>query len=733
MTTPAPLRWPTEIMAGSAGAAASLAIVLTLGLLAYAPVGGAAAQMGIAAAFASVVIGGAVAACISRSKMPAAGPSSATALIFAALVAQLVRDPAFDPAHPAGLQLLAAVCGACVAGSGLLQMVFGLLRLGSLAKFVPQPVLSGFMNGIAILILLGQLPLLLGLQPGAWAQQGVAVLASVHPLTLATGLATAALVWGLRRWLPGSPATLLGLAGGTLLHALLVAQWPDASLAPQVGPLQAGVRLPDALARLPATALAALWQRHAQGLLTTALLLALIGSLESILSALAVDQSMNRRHDANRELIAMGSANVASGLCGGLPVVNSRTRSVATLHAGGSSRWAALAGCVVLGAVQWLALPLLGQVPLAVMAGLMLTVALALMDGWTHQLVAQWWAGERGGLQRQSLLLVATVCAFTLWLGFAAGVAVGTLLAMLVFMRNVNRSLLRSRGTAAQRPSRRIYPPQQESVLASARARIALVELEGALFFGSAERMVAEVEQAARAAASVVLDFSAVSTLDATGAVALQSLSGRLAQRGTALLLAGVQPGNRHGRSLRACGTFRGDPRDDWFADADRATEAAEQRLLAAAQAAPVAQAMPLAACELLLGLDAAQQALVCQRLKATRLQAGEHLFRAGDAASTLYVLTEGSISVIGRAPADGPGTRFVSFSPGMTFGEVALLDGGGRTADAVADSDAVVHALGADDVAALQAAHPALAALLYRNLARHLSQRLRAATAPPR
>ena len=143
-----------------------------------------------------------------------------------------------------------------------------------------------------------------------------------------------------------------------------------------------------------------------------------------------------------------------------------------------------------------------------------------------------------------------------------------------------------------------------------------------------------------------------------------------------------------------------------------------------------IAADTPLAECPLLDGLSAAQGDAVIRRLQTRPLDAGEALFAEGDAADCLYVLTRGSISVVSRPDRDGRTQRYLSISPGMVFGELAMLDGAGRSAGAVADRPATVHALMQRDLDALTREQPALAAQLYRNIAVHLSQRFRSATA---
>jgi sulfate permease, SulP family len=728
--------WRGEALAGLGATAVMVPVVLVLALIAYGPAGAQAAPLGITACLAGVVAGGLVMALVGRSPLPAAAPSAAGALIFAGFIAKLLADPSIDLTRGSDRAAVVALGGAVALATGLLTALMGVLRLGSLARFVPQPVLAGFMNGVAILIWLSQLPPLLGLPAGAWARHGVAALAQMHWPALALGVATAAVVWAVTRWMPRAPASLVGLVAGTLAAELATLAWPGLELL-RMGALVAALPLPDALSPLAGDALPLL-QRHAAELALAALLLALIGGLESILSILAIDQLQGTRSDPNRELLALAAANVASGLLGGLPLVYLRLRAIATLTAGGRSRRALVAGSLMLALVFALALPLVARLPAAVLAGIVMMLAVALVDRWTRQLMGQWLAGERSPGLQQSLLLVAAVCAVTLLWGFVAGVGVGVLLAMILFVRAMNRSLLRTRYTAAEIPSRRVYPPALEAVLASQRERVQVIELEGALFFGSAERLATEAEALAAGRAFMVLDFRRVSTIDASGAVTLTQLAQRLARGGVALLLAGVTPENRHGRALQALGASPQVGRWQGHADADHAIEAAERSLLAQAGQQIDGLAVALADCALLEGFSAAQFARLLPLLRERRLDAGEQLFRQGDPGDALFLVTAGSISVVGAAAAadgadwagaEGSGQqRFVSFSPGMTLGETALLDGGGRTTDGVADVASTVFELPRVALQGLQASDPELVIQLYCNLARHLSERLRSA-----
>lgn len=722
--------WAGEWRGALNATAASLPFLLSFGFIVFGAVGAhglGVAQIGLTAALVSLVIGGLVFVATSRVHLPCASPSATSSLILGAAVVRWLQDPALHPAQPGGGAMLLAATGGTVVLAGLLYVLLGALRAGSLGRYVPQPVLAGFMNGVAILIVLSQAGPLLGLAPDALAREGTAALGGWQAPVLATAAATALLMVAIGRLAPRAPVALLALVLGALLAVLVHRALGGRFELPLIGPLRAELPWPDALLPLATAEGAAVLARHGREMLGTALLLALVGALESVLNLAAIDQQLNRRSEPNRALMALGLANIVCGLFGGLPLIYLRLRAMATLAAGGRSWRSALVGCLLLGVLFSVGLPLLEQLPTAVVAGVVVMLAWSLVDPWTGRLVAQCWRGDRSTELLLSLGTVAAVCTTTAVFGFAAGVVLGVALAGVIFVRALHRSLVRLRYRAAEIPSRRVYPPALELPLRPLRTRIEVIELEGALFFGNVERLLQETESVGADTRFLVLDLRRVSSLDASGAVALGALHQRLQRGGTVLLLAGVTPHNRHGRALQAQGMDDGDGhRPPWVPDADRAIEQAEARLLEDLGLSLDTLSVPLPQCALFQGLDAAASERLASLLQPRALASGERLFAQGEAGDALYVLTEGSVSILDRERDQ----RFVSFSPGMSFGETAVLDGGGRTADAVADRPSTVHALPAEAMASLQREDPALAAQVYRNLAQHLSERLRGAAA---
>ena len=709
-----------ELAGGVASAIPGLAHALTLGVLAFAPLGPEHAEIGIRAGFAAVIFGGIAATIFSGTPLPATGPRASISLILAGFVATLAVDPALGAAGTVALAIL------CTAGAGMLQILFGVLRLGTLAKFVPFPVLGGFMCGVAILIVLSQVPHMLGLLPGAMREPAVEWLAAVQPLTAFVSLATAAIIWVVAwRW-KRLPAALIGLAAGTAVYYATRFVVPGAALGPVVGEIPGALPLPTAFADVIDLGGQPAALKHLPLLAATAAVIAIIGTLDSLLAAAAIDAAAGTRHRANRELIGQGIGNFVSAAFGGVPVALSPTRALPAWRAGGRTRAIGYIASGLLAAVLLIGTVALAYLPLAVLAGVMLTVAWGLVDAWTRGLARRLAAGERDETLLWSMAVVVLVAAITVLVNFLVAVIAGLFLSMALFIATMNRSLVRAVYDGTARPSRRIYGPEDATRLVAERRRIKLAELEGAIFFGSAERLIAEAEGWADTSDHIVLDLRRVTAIDATGALGLEQLAKRLRGRKVNLALAGVTPEGRHGVALVAYGVFADPKARHWFADADQAIEWAERRLLGSADSFSPRE-IPLERLAFAAGLDALELEALRRALRRKELDPGETLFREGEPGDHLYLLARGAVSIMmGRA---GRGSRIVTFAPGSIFGEAAMLDGGMRSATAVVAEDAVVYSLSRARLEQVAASHPALANKLLLNLGRHLSGRLRQTT----
>jgi sulfate permease, SulP family len=711
-----------DLPGGLVTAIASLAFALTFGMVALAPLGPERAELGIRAGLIAAIVGNLVAARLSGTALPVSGPRASITLVQGAFVASLVADPAL------GVDEVLTLSALCVACAGVFQILFGALRLGTLVKFVPYPVIAGFMCGVAVLIVLAQVPHVLGVAPNVLRTPGLGWVGAVQPWTAVVSLATAAMVFVAAPRARRVPAALVGLLGGTALYYALRVAVAPAALGPTVGMLPTVLPLPTALDGALALLGTPAVGKHLLALVASGAVIAIIGTLDSLLGAAAIDSVTETRHQANRELVAQGLGNVASALFGGVAIALSPAQAIAGWRAGGRTQATSYVSSAALLALMVGGARLLSELPIAVLAGIMLVVAWNLVDTWTRSLLRRLVANIRDRSAWSSAAAVVLVAGVMVGINFVVAVIAGIFLSMALFIAAMNRSLVRAVLDGTARPSRRVYGPAQEQQLAQSRSRIKIVELQGALFFGSTERLRTRVESLATAADYVILDLRRVTDIDATGALVLEQLVKRQQAAGVHIALAGVTPKGRHGTALVASGTFLSHETRRWFVDADRAIEWAERRLLREVEHGPRRE-IPLEQLAFTAGLDAEELALVRELLKRQELDPDEVLFREGESGNRLYLLARGAVSIVVHG-SDGTDSRLVTFAPGSLFGEAALLDGNERSASAIAAEDAVVYSLSRTTLAALAVTHPALASKLLFNLGRHLSGRLRQTTA---
>ena len=386
--------------------------------------------------------------------------------------------------------------------AGLFQVMFGVLRLGGLVNAIPLPVVGGFLAAVGLLVFNTQVPRLLGLPPDVASLMHLDLprdLAHISFPAVCVGVSVIAILVVLPRVHRRLPAPLIALLVGVGAVALL-----DLPL-PTVQPMEAA---------LPRPTLPAFGGVDLLALVPEALALALLASIDSLLCAVSVDSLVGgERTRTDQELAAQGMANLASACFGGMPVAAAVVRSVAAYEAGASTRLAALVQSVLLFALLFVA-PWLDSVPLVALASILLVVGFRLIQWRSLQLM---WRMARS----EGLIFIGTA-ACILCTDFVLGVALGVIAALARFAQQ-QRSTLQTRATRDLTPSE---DPQRE--LANSTR---LLRLEGPLFFASQGPIEAAVG-ALHKSHHVVVDLSAVSTVDLSGATALANALRKLAGGG---------------------------------------------------------------------------------------------------------------------------------------------------------------------------------------------------------
>jgi anti-anti-sigma factor len=275
--------------------------------------------------------------------------------------------------------------------------------------------------------------------------------------------------------------------------------------------------------------------------------------------------------------------------------------------------------------------------------------------------------------------------------------------------------------------SRKVRMPEQAVRLEKVGAAILVIELDGALFFGSAEKLSEDIEREARSGTrTVILDLKRVTEIDSTGVRILGDIRQLLAHKDQRLVLALPGAGALAAR-LAEAGILDAVGGDRVFPDIDRAIEWAEDNLLQDQATDAESEALPLSAVDICAGLSAGEIARLENHMERTRHAAGSVIFREGDPGKELLVLSKGHASAHLAQP-DGGDVRLATFAPGTVFGELAILDAGPRSATVIADDDVECYVLSRTSFAALESDAPAIAIRVLANLGGELSVRLRRA-----
>ncbi len=675
---------------------------LTHGLIAFAALGAAGVAFGMAAGLAASALAGIAVALLGATRPLVGTTSAAASLVTAGL---LVAAAPASMGHAVLLAMLLA------AAAGLLMLALAATGLARLAALVPTPVTQGLGNAIALLVFLSMMPLLLGAGPGAAVPWQA-------PLPGALAVAALAVLLMLRP-VPGLPAPLLALGAATGLHMLLpqlgVASGPVVGAAPDAATLAEGLSGAFAQAGAPL---------HLNLLLPAAVSLALLATVETLGAAAMLREASGRRGDQNRDLRGAAVGMLGGAASGGMPAAGMALPSMACWRAGGRGRGALLWRALVAAAALVACGGLVAMLPFAALSGVLCGAVARLF-----QLPRSPFAAGPGRARRLGdVLVVVSVMATAVVFGLVAAVGVWLFIAVLIFTASMATSPVRRASRNPVGRSRIRRPAEQDRALRRAGEAIALIELEGPVFFGSAERVLTCVEEEVAAGATVlILDLSRLTRMDLSGGRRLVEICRVLPGR---VLLTPLHPGSRATAELLMLGLTDDVPAGCGFASLPEAVEAAEALVLADVTAErSVACNPPRAALEA-LGIPSSAAGPLLVLCSEVRFVAGAPILRRVEPADAAYLLLSGEVLVSLPASEQRPAVRLAVLAPGVLFGEAALLGQMQRSADATARG--VVHCLRLDAAAAdrLRREAPAVAWHLMAMVARQLAVQVRAANA---
>ena len=473
--------------------------------MAFAIASGLSPQSGI---YCAIVTGFLISA-LGGSRVQIGGPTGAFVVVVAGIVAKY---------GVSGLYM-------CTMMAGVFLILLGITRTGTAVKFIPRPVVIGFTNGIAILIASTQTRDFLGLSiteaTGEFIARMKAIwrhLDTITPAAVGLGLAVLAIVLLTNRYVKGVPGTIVGLIGGTA--AAWALHLPVETVASRFGGVPSGLpafHVPDFRPGLLLT------------LISPAVTVAMLGAIESLMSAVVADRMSGDRHNPNVELIGQGIANVISPLFGGLPATGAIARTATNVRSGARTPVAGMVHALTLLVILLAGAQLAGHIPMAVLAAILFVVA------WN---MGEWM--EIPVLLKQTRTDVAVWLAtfgLTVFADLTVAVEVGMILAALLYIRRVSHTTTISRVTPEYVREGSAHILQDKHIP----DYVTIFRIHGPFLFGAADKVLRVVDHIDKLPPVVILRLRNMTAIDATGLRALEDVAERLRSSGRTAIFCGAR------------------------------------------------------------------------------------------------------------------------------------------------------------------------------------------------
>jgi len=714
-----------DLWGGLAAMLVALPSSIAFGVLVYSTLGseymGAGALAGILGAAAL----GLAAPIVGKTGGLISAPCAPAAAVLSSFVAGLLAGDGqkIDPSNILPLMALTTFFSAGF------QVVFGLIGGGRLIKYVPYPVISGYLSGVGVLIAVGQLPnffsfpkgtsLLQGLtSPGLWDLRGLAIGGISICVMLITPRITKKV-----------PASILGLFGGMLAYFIFALFSPgllEINSNPLViGPIHtSGAFFGGVAGRL--TSLFSFEPGLIKLIIIPAITLSVLLSIDTLKTCVVLDVLTRRRHNSDRELVGQGIGNLASFLCGGIPGAGTMGPSLVNISSGGRSPRSG----VIEGALVILTLLLFSRVvawvPISALAAILLAIAWRMFDWRSMLRLLRSRAGRLDFVVIWAVILVAAA------VDLIAASLVGVALAILLFIRDqVQWPVMHRKRGLDQVSSKTIRPETERDILKQHGSRAVICELEGNLFFGTSDQLFSLLENDLRTKRFILLDMRHVQSMDYTAAHLFEEMQAILEEHSGRLLFTGMPSGLHDSRNfegyLAQLGVVRKEGGIMISQTLDSALEWMEDRILEEYNVVKKTDEPPLELkdFDLFREFDEVRLRGLSGCVSELSVREGQRIFSAGDPGDELYLVRRGSIRVL--LPLKGNTYHHLAtVERGDFFGEVSFLDRSPRSTNIEAKVATDLYLLSRERFNEKSHSDPVFGVKIFARLALTLARRLR-------
>lgn len=516
-----------DLFGGITAGVVALPLALAFGIQAFGGIDDpAAGSMGALAGLVGAILLGFFASLFGGTKSQISGPTGPMTVVTAGIVSAAWASASGNIATVLVAVSLAGIC------CGLFQILFGVIKIGKYVRYIPYPVLSGFMSGIGVIIILQQIYPLIGqkspvLVVDMIAQFPARVSAGISVAALLLGLGTIFVVWALPKFTKRVPATLVAL-----IVMSVISLWLNIGDNLRIGDIPAGIPLPVFLHQ----GLSDInWWVAFQAAIIPGLTLAGLGSIDTLLTSVVADNITKTKHNSNRELIGQGVGNSIAGLFCGLVGAGATMRTVVNVKSGGSTQLSGIVHALFLLAVLLGLGPIVKYVPLSVLAGILITVGWGIIDfkGFRDLRV----------IPRADAFVLLIVFFTTVFVDLLTAVGIGMVVACVLFMKRMGDQVEGHYSSEEMTSFDKESPWSDEAgIPESIKHKIYIQRLDGPLFFGSITRFQEVMRDVPDGVKYAIIRMRRVDFMDQSGLYAMRTAIADLQARNITVLMTIIQP-----------------------------------------------------------------------------------------------------------------------------------------------------------------------------------------------
>lgn len=711
-----------DFWGGTAAMLVALPAAIAFGVSVYATIGGHYGAYGAVAGILGVAAVGIIASLLGGTERLISAPSAPAAAVLSAFASQFVLQGISADVVFGMLMMIALF-------AGVFQIAFGVIGLGRLIKYMPFPVVSGYLSGIGLYIIAAQTPKFLGAaqgsafwetirHPALWQWQSITVgMITVLAMVYATAVFRAV------------PAVIIALAVGTGSYFSLGIVDPSLLIPNNpfiVGELggAGGIDFFESVSERFG-AMAHLNWDSAAVLFFPALTLAALLSIDTLKTCVILDSMTHTFHDSNKELIAQGSGNIVSSLIGGMPGSGTMGATMINISSGAVSRFSgliegvmAVAAFVVLGAfIAW--------IPVSALGAVLMVIGLRMIDRHSIRLL-------KSHKTALDFVIIAVVAVTALSVSLIAAAGVGLVLAVVLYIaQQIDVSVVFRHTDGMDTRSKVARNREETAVLRQNGGLFSVYELHGSLFFGTANQLYAILEEDLKSKKYIILDMKRVQTVDLTAAHILLQIKDILQDKGGFLLLTRLPHKLPTGEDLEKyfnqVGLLKHLSPIKVFDDLDEAVEWAEDQIISdhAIEATKEPRLFKLEDFDLFKGRNLDTLEEIQSLVESRSYRKGETIFSQGDRKGEICLVRRGLVKVI-LPVAERKRVHLGTIGQGNFFGEFSFLEGAPQYTDAVAGSDIDLFVISRTAFDAFSEHHKKASFHFMQSLAAVLSERLR-------